>query len=288
MDAAVLTDQTQGKLKTLSAHLEAMGQVVVAFSGGVDSTFLLRVAVDALDSEVVAVTAVSASLPPWELDAARTLAHEIGVELVEVRTFELEHPDYRANEGERCFFCKEALFAAAEKVAKERGINTICYGAITDDLGDHRPGMRSARERGVLAPMIDAGLSKAEIRTLSSALGLPTSDKPATPCLSSRFPNGTPIDEEKLARITMCEGAIRALGLVEFRARYHDKLVRIELGPAEEERVYASPALRESILFAGRQAGFDFVSLDLAGYRRGSGNLQLVQIQPSKSGDDLK
>lgn len=272
------THGLETRLEHLRALLGEMQRVVVAYSGGVDSTFLLRVAVEVLGDDAVALTAVSDSYPVWELEEARAMAAEMGARLIEVETREMDRPGYRANAGDRCYHCKTELFEVAGVEAAARDLGVLCYGAIPDDLGDHRPGMIAADEQQVRAPLIEAGLSKADIRTLSQRYGLPTWDKPATACLSSRFPYGTAITPEKLARVGRCEAGLRRLGLRQFRARFHGDLVRVEIAPDELPRVFADGALRDGIVRVGKAAGFLFVALDLQGYRSGSTNEALVTI----------
>ncbi len=275
MSAEPLLDD---RLQTLRDLLRGMERVVVAYSGGVDSTFLLRVAVEVLGERAVALTAVSDSYPEWELEEARTLAADMGARMIEVPTHEMQRPGYRANAGDRCYHCKTELFEVAGVEAAARGLGVLCYGAIPDDLGDHRPGMIAADEQQVRAPLIEAGLGKADIRRLSKRYELPTWDKPASACLSSRFPYGTAITPEKLARVGRCEAGLRRLGLRQFRARFHEQVVRVELAPEELPRVFADAGLRAAIIEAGKAAGFLFVALDLEGYRSGSANAALVTI----------
>lgn len=276
MSAAPTLD---GRLDHLRRLLRQMRRVVVAYSGGVDSTFLLRIAVEVLGDDAAALTAVSDSYPAWELDEARQLARAMGVRMIEVETREMDRPGYRANAGDRCYHCKTELFEVAGVEAAARGLGVLCYGAIPDDLGDHRPGMIAADEQQVRAPLIEAGLSKADIRALSRRYDLPTWDKPATACLSSRFPYGTAITPDKLARVGRCEAGLRRLGFRQFRARFHGDLVRVELAPDELPPVYADPGLRQAIVEVGKAAGFVFVALDLQGYRTGSTNEALVSIE---------
>jgi uncharacterized protein len=271
------------RLEALRTHLAAQGGVVVAFSGGVDSALLLKVAHDVLGPRAVALTAVSPSYAPWELAEARALAAHIGARMIEITTHELDRPGYRANQGDRCYHCKAELFdeAALQAAAMDHG--TLVYGAIPEDLGDHRPGMRAANERAVRAPLIEVGLSKADVRALARALGLPVWDKPAGACLASRFPDGTEVTADRLAQVATCEGALRALGLRQVRARYHGEVVRVEIDAAELPRVFADEALRAGVLAAGQAGGFRHVAVDLAGYRTGSANA-LVQVVEGRRG----
>ena len=268
------------KYKRLKQLLLDMKQVIIAYSGGIDSAFLLKVAQITLADQCIALTAVSESYAPWEREEAQKLAMEIGAKQIEVFTKELDNPSYRANVGDRCYHCKTALFDTAVLTQTEYP-GVLCYGAISDDLGDDRPGMKAAQERGIRAPLIEAGLYKADIRILAKALGLRIWDKPASACLSSRFPYGTQIDAQKLDQITRCEGKIRALGLIHFRARFHEKLLRLEFGPKELERVFAEASLRDALIQIGKSVGFQYVTLDLAGYRMaGQSEMEsgLVQI----------
>jgi uncharacterized protein len=262
------------KLATLQGGLAALPGAIVAFSGGVDSTALLHAAVAALGDRVVAVTADSPSLPRAELAEARQLAERLRVRHVVLATHELERPGYRANAGDRCYHCKKELFVTVaqqrETIAPAGWV--VVYGAITDDLGDHRPGQRAAAEHGVAAPLVDAGFSKLDVRRYSREVGLPTADKQSFACLSSRVPFGTPIDPAVLARIEAAEGVLRAQGFRQFRVRHHDQLARIEVGADELERAFA---LREVLGTAIRGAGYRFVALDVFGYRSGGFNTML-------------
>lgn len=268
------------KLATLRANLERLPGAVVAFSGGVDSTALLHACRFVLGARVVAVTADSPSLPRAELAEATALAREIGVRHVVLPTHELERAGYRANAGDRCYFCKKELFVT---VAQQRDRIAppdwaVVYGAITDDLGDHRPGQRAALEHGVQAPLVDAGFSKLDVRAYSRGAGLRTADKPSFACLSSRVPYGTPIDEKVLARIEAAEAVLRAAGFRQFRVRHHDQLARLEIGPDELDRAFG---LRQELGRAIRQAGYTFVALDVFGYRHGALNELLNRSESS-------
>ncbi|MCA9539773.1 MAG: ATP-dependent sacrificial sulfur transferase LarE [Myxococcales bacterium] len=273
-----MTPPLDNRLTRLRHLLLDLDRVVVAYSGGVDSAFLLKVAVDTLGERAVALTAISPSYPASELAEARALAADIGARMIEVETHELDRPGYRQNAGDRCYYCKTELFDVAALESARRGLGQLCYGAIPDDLGDFRPGMRAADEHAVRAPLIEAGLSKADIRQLSRTLGLPTWDKPASACLSSRFPYGTEITPERLDRVGRCEERLRLLGFRELRARFHGDLVRVELAPAEMQRVFTNEALREALVAECKAAGFIYVALDLQGYRSGSANEALVQL----------
>ena len=269
------------KRERLAAALRECGSVVVGYSGGVDSVFLARVAVDVLGREnVLAVTGKSASVASWMEDTAREVADTFGIPWLEVDTRELEDPRYAANPSNRCYFCKTELWGVLGAVAREWGLRTVLDGSNADDVGDHRPGAVAAREHGVRSPLLEAGLTKADIRAWSRELGLPTWDQPAAPCLASRLPYGLAVTPERLRQVETAELALRALGLRDFRVRHHGEAARLEVHPDELGR---AALLRREMLDAVRGAGFRRVLLDPQGYRRGALNEglaapQLVQL----------
>lgn len=268
-DAIDLDSALAAKFQRLRDVIQELGSVVVAYSAGVDSTLVLWVAHDVLGDRVIAATGLSDTYPEEEMVEARRLAAEIGVEHVMVRTEELTDPRYALNSHQRCFFCKNELYSRLRELAGQRGLDHIVDGSNVDDMGDHRPGMRAARQLGVRSPLQEVGFSKDEIRAMSQALGLRTWDKPAFACLSSRFPYGTPITIEGLRQVADAERALRRLGFRGFRVRHHDSVARIEVDPAEFGRVIEHAA---EISEAVKAAGYRFVTLDLQGYRRGSLN----------------
>jgi uncharacterized protein len=273
MNVDAATDVKYARLLDALRELES---IVVAFSGGVDSTLLARAAKDALGDRAVLVTADSETYPVSELEEARSLAALIGLRHVVVRTDELANPEYAKNGANRCFFCKEELFTHLAPIAAREGCQALVYGANVDDLGDHRPGMQSARQRGVRAPMIEAGLTKSDIRELSRALGLPTWDKPSFACLSSRFQYGDRITAEKLRQIDAAEAFVKALGFRQFRVRHHDRLARLELAHDELPRLWEDDR-HSKIVARLRELGYIYVTVDLAGFQSGSANLLLTR-----------
>lgn len=257
-----------GDLQLLRDRLVDLGEVVVAFSGGADSSFLAWVAHDTLGPERArAVTAVSPSLAGLEHDDCRTLAEEWGLSWHEVETAEMANAAYRRNDVDRCFWCKDALMDAVEPIVATAGA-TVALGVNLDDLDDHRPGQEAARRRGAVFPLVEAGFTKDDVRASSRALGLRTWDKPAAPCLASRLPYGIPVTLGRLRSVEQAEAALRRLGFGELRVRHHDELARIEV-PAD--RIADVVARRAEVLAAVREAGYRWVTLDLAGLR--SGNL---------------
>ena len=266
---------TLGKFEALKESVGEMESVLVAFSGGVDSTFLLKVACDVLGSEkVLAVSAVSPTYPASERKEARELARDMGVHHIEIETCEMDNPSFTSNPPERCYYCKRELFQSLQRIAAQYKISFILYGANADDTGDFRPGMKAAEEMKARAPILEAGLGKEELRTLSRSLGLPTWDKPQYACLSSRIPYGTEITREALRMIEEAEGFLHRLGYKEVRVRYHGPVARIEVD-GDSLTLLAAPEARERIVEELRRIGFTYVTLDLEGYRQGSMNIGL-------------
>ncbi len=259
-----------GRLDRARDAVRSLGSVLVAYSGGVDSTLLLRLALDELGPRAaVAALASSPAYPEEEQAEARALARSLGARLVEVDTREVELDAYRRNLPDRCFHCKEELFDTLEPLRRELGLAHLAYGATADDAGDHRPGHGSAVRRGVRFPLLEAGMGKSEIRAAARRLGLANWDKPSFACLSSRIPHGTPVTEEALRRIGAAEAALKALGFRQLRVRHHGEVARIEVEPFDMGRVLAR---RGEVVEGVRAAGYAFVALDLEGYTTGSLN----------------
>ncbi len=269
------------------ALLEERARIVVALSGGVDSAVLLDLAICAVGrANVLAVTGRSHAVPEADLEDARNVARVLRASHEIVDTSEFDRPGYRANAGDRCYHCRSELFETLGRIAAERGFRAIAYGAIRDDLGDFRPGMQAAADLGVCAPLLEAGLTKQDVRRLAAESNLPVREKPASPCLSSRIPAGIEVTPERIRQIRDAESALRDLGFGQFRVRYHGDVARLELDDDGSRRIQ-DPDVRVRVVQAIRGAGFRFAALDLEGFRSGSLNpsdVRFQSIHPIESG----
>jgi uncharacterized protein len=265
----------KAKQEKLFSILKPMRRVIVAYSGGADSAYLAWAANRVLGSDALAITADSASIPESHKQAAEEFARECGFRHEYIETREFDNPDYIKNDPNRCFHCKDELFTRLEIVARERGVEHIAYGVNVDDLGDYRPGQRAAKHHQAKAPLVDAGLTKAEIRELSRLSGLSTWDRPAAACLSSRIPYGTPVTLENIKTVERGEEAIRQLGFRQFRVRFHGQLVRIEIAKDELATALTSE-MAQRFVEIFKPLGFHYVTIDLEGYRQGSLNAVLA------------
>lgn len=271
-------EQKTEKIKSLILDMD---NVLVAFSGGVDSTLVLALAHEVLGEKALGVTAQSASVPEREMKASRQLAGEIGARHLVIKTDEMSNPNYRANPANRCYHCKSELYLSLKKIAERENISHILNGTNTDDLGDYRPGLDSAREQGVRSPLVEAGFNKQEVRELSRMMELSIWNKPAMACLSSRIPYGQPVTPEKLSVVEQAEDLLLSLGFKQLRVRHHGDLARIELGRSEMPRYLADERIQDLVQEKFKALGFETVVLDPEGYRMGSLNsaLEIKEIE---------
>lgn len=266
--------ETEARLRTLEARLGQLNSLMVAYSGGVDSAFLAGTAHRVLGERMLAVLADSPSLARRDMEQAIAFAHSLGMPLRVIQTDELDKPEYQRNDAQRCFHCKSELFAGMEALGKELGFTQIAYGMNADDTRDYRPGQRAATEHEVLAPLAEAGMTKADVRLLSRAAGYPLWDRPAAPCLSSRVEYGRAVTREVLSQVERAEDSMRRLGFREFRVRHHGELARVEIARSEMAQALTMDKL-DAITAALREAGYQYVTLDTAGFRSGSLNALL-------------
>jgi pyridinium-3,5-biscarboxylic acid mononucleotide sulfurtransferase len=270
--------QTIDKYNKLQHILKGLKKVIIAYSGGVDSTFLLKASIDALGAgNVLACIGVSSSMPRKQLAKALDYAKAVGANIEQVPVQEIYDSGYSANNTDRCFHCKSHLYSCLQKIAKERGFDIVLCGTNLDDMDDYRPGNKAAENHNVRSPLCEAGLTKEDIRAISRKLGLPTADLPSSPCLASRIVYGLEITQQRLAQVEAAEDFLRTLGFVEFRVRHHDTIARIEVKPDDLAKLLTEPA-RQAIIKKLKDIGFSYVTVDLQGYRSGSLN-ETVNLQ---------